>query len=54
MLFETSLAHDIPRALEKTIMVEVSGHIQSWISRICGKIAAFAGMFISLLTQCLW
>ena len=54
LLFETCVAHDMPCILEKTIMVEVSGRIQSRISDIYGKITAFARIFISPLPQCLW
>ena len=42
------------RALQKIKMAEVSEHIQSRIFHICCKITVFAGMFISLLPQCMW
>ena len=54
LLFGMRVAQDMPCDLEKIIMVEVSQHMQSRISRICGKISVFARMFISPLPQCLW
>ena len=46
------VAHDMPRALKKIKMGEISGDIQSRIFRICGKIIVFEGMFIPQLAQC--
>ena len=54
LLFKTFVVHDMSCALQKIVMVEVSGHIKSRISGICGKIIIFAGMFISPPPQCLW
>ena len=54
LLFETRVVHDKTCALEKIMMAEVSGYIQSRGSRICGKVVVFANMFISQLPQTLW
>ena len=45
------MARDMPFALLKKIMTEVSGHIQSRISHICDKVTVFAGLFMSPLPQ---
>ena len=44
MLFETRAAHYMPCALHEIITAEVSGHIQTWISRIFCKITVFPGI----------
>ena len=49
LLFETCVAHDMPCALEKITMVEVTGHIQPRASSFCDKTTVFARMFISTL-----
>ena len=43
------VANDMSCALEKIIMVDVSGYTQSWISRISGNITVFAKILISSL-----
>ena len=40
LFFKTRVAHDMRCALKKIIMAEVSGHIQSRIYCICGKLVA--------------
>ena len=54
LLLEKRVAHGLLCALHKMMMVEGNGHIQSWISWICGKIAVYAGMFTSPLPESLW
>ena len=49
LLFAMRVANDMSCALEKIIMMDVSGYTQSWISRISGNITVFAKIFISSL-----
>ena len=54
LLFKTSVACDMPGAMQKIRMPEVGRHIQSQMSHICSKITKFAGTSISPLPHCLW
>ena len=40
LFFETCVTYDTSCYLEETVMTELSSHMQSQISRICGKVTS--------------